>query len=107
VLCSVPDPVSVLHDLFRVIRPGGELRFYEHMRASEPKLARFQDMATRVWPFFAGGCHPNRETASVIERAGFDVESCRRFPFTPCFFCAPFAPRTLGVARRPGVSSQG
>jgi SAM-dependent methyltransferase len=106
VLCSVGDPDAVLRDLFRVIRPGGELRFYEHVRADEPKLARLQDMATPVWPFFAGGCHPNRDTGSAIERAGFEVESCRRFPFKPCFFCAPVAPRILGVARRPGVSSQ-
>jgi len=101
VLCSVPDQAAALAELFRVIRPGGELRFYEHVRSDGAGLARFQDAATLVWPTFAGGCHPNRDTAAAIEAAGFAIESCRRFPFKPCFFCAPVAPRILGAARRP------
>jgi SAM-dependent methyltransferase len=105
VLCSVPDQDAVLRDLYRVIRPGGELRFYEHVRADVPGQARFQDLATWVWPFFAGGCHPNRDTASAIERAGFAVDTCRRFPFRPCFLCAPVAPRILGKALRPSAAS--
>jgi ubiquinone/menaquinone biosynthesis C-methylase UbiE len=30
VLCTVPDQPAALAELYRVIRPGGELRFYEH-----------------------------------------------------------------------------
>ena len=101
VLCSVADPVAVLVDLLRVIRPGGELRFYEHVRAETPELMRFQGLVSRVWPFFGGGCHPDRDTGSAIERAGWEVESCRRFSFKPCVICAPVAPHILGVARRP------
>ena len=101
VLCSVADQRAALAELFRVIRPGGELRFYEHVRSDSDGLARFQDAATLLWPTFAGGCHPNRDTAAAVEAAGFSIESCRRFPFRPCFFCAPVAPRVLGVARRP------
>jgi len=101
VLCSVPDQGAAIAELFRVIRPGGELRFYEHVRGDGERLARFQDAATFVWPTFAGGCHPNRDTAAAIAAAGFSIESCRRFPFRPCFFCAPVAPRILGGARRP------
>jgi ubiquinone/menaquinone biosynthesis C-methylase UbiE len=101
VLCSVPDQGAALADLFRVVRPGGELRFYEHVRANDPRFARFQDAITRGWRLFAGGCHPNRDTGRAIERAGFVMESCRRFRFRPCFVCAPATPRILGVARRP------
>ena len=106
VLCSVPDQREVLSDLFRVVRPGGELRFYEHVRAADPRRARVQDAITPVWRLFGGGCHPNRDTAAAIEAAGFSIESCKTVIFSPCFICAPAARRIIGTARRPGGSAQ-
>ena len=103
VLCTVPEQDVALSELYRVLRPGSELRFYEHVRAESAAGARLQDATTLVWPTLGGGCHPNRDTAAAIARAGFSIESCRRFRFTPCLFCAPVAPRILGVARRPGA----
>ena len=100
VLCTVPDQRGVLSDLFRVIRPGGELRFYEHVRAADPRRARLQDAITPVWRRLGGGCHPNRDTAAAIETAGFSVESCQTVIFSPCFICAPAARRIIGTARR-------
>lgn len=112
-LCTIPEPDAALRDLFRVIRPRGELRFYEHVRANTPRLQRLQDTITRsrVWPFFAGGCHPNRDSGATIERAGFVIENCRRFAFKPCFCCASAAltslathpNRTRGTGDRYGV----
>lgn len=107
VLCSVPEQDTVLSDLFRVIRPDGELRFYEHVRANHPRLVRVQDAVTPVWKLFGGGCHPNRDTRAAIERAAFQIEECDRLAFRPCFVCAPAAPRVLGRARRPGVRPGG
>jgi SAM-dependent methyltransferase len=101
VLCSVPQQDPVLIDLFRVVRPGGELRFYEHVRASDPRLVRVQDAITPVWKRLGGGCHPNRDTGAAIERAGFRTEECRQVDFRPSFICAPAAPRIIGIARRP------
>jgi ubiquinone/menaquinone biosynthesis C-methylase UbiE len=104
VLCSVPDQGEVLSDLFRVVRPGGELRFYEHVRAVNPRRARVQDAVTPVWQLFGGGCHPNRDTGAAIEAAGFSIESCQTVIFSPCFICAPAARRLVGTARRLGAS---
>jgi hypothetical protein len=100
VLCSVPSQASALAELRRVIRPGGELRFYEHVVARAPRYARFQRAVGRVSPHLAGGCHPDRDTAAAIEEAGFRLERVRRF-VVPSLVEVPVAPRILGTARRP------
>jgi ubiquinone/menaquinone biosynthesis C-methylase UbiE len=102
VLCTVPDPGAALAELRRVIRPGGELRFYEHVRAESPGMARFQRVAdATLWPLCAGGCHSHRDTLAAIRAAGFEVERCERFDFRASFVEFPATPRILGLARRP------
>jgi ubiquinone/menaquinone biosynthesis C-methylase UbiE len=101
VLCTVPDQQSVLAELFRVIRPGGELRFYEHVVSHSKWESRFQRLADATfWPHVAGGCHLARDTMSRIEHAGFVIETCERFSYSPAPFLPP-DPHILGTARRP------
>ncbi len=101
VLCSVPDQAAALAELHRIIRPGGELRFYEHVKADSPGFARFQRAVDVVWPVLGGGCHAARNTLTAIEEAGFVPEQVRRFRFAPFVFIKPVEPHILGVARRP------
>lgn len=94
VFCTVPDAQRGLREAFRVLRPGGEFRFWEHVRAHGKVAAGLQDAVTPVWKRLGGGCHPNRDTLAAIKAAGFEVQSVRRMKIGP-------VPAIVGVARRP------
>ena len=101
VLCSVSGQQQALAELRRVIRPGGELRFYEHVVAEGRIPRRLQRLADATfWPHVAGGCHLTRDTGEAIEQAGFAIEAQRRFNFSPGVPVPPI-PHILGIARRP------
>ena len=100
VLCSVPDQRRSLVEAHRVLRSGGQLRFYEHVRSEEPRLARHQDRVDWIWPHLGGGCHANRDTGAAISEAGFRIEQCRRFEFRPCAILALVSPHIIGEAVR-------
>jgi len=101
VLCSVPDQQASLRELRRVIRPGGDLRFYEHVRSEREGFARVQRIVDVVWPHVAAGCHTHRDTVGAIRREGFVVEQVRAFAFRVSLTALPVTPHTIGRARRP------
>jgi ubiquinone/menaquinone biosynthesis C-methylase UbiE len=78
VLCSVRDQDEALAEIRRVLKPGGEFLFMEHVRADDEKLSRWQDRLELPWRVVAMGCHPNRATLERIEAAGFEVQDLRR-----------------------------
>ncbi len=78
VLCSVEDSRAAARELRRVLKPGGELRLLEHVRAPGPRLARLQDLVTPLWRRMFGNCHLNRDTVRVLEAAGFEIGRVRR-----------------------------
>jgi ubiquinone/menaquinone biosynthesis C-methylase UbiE len=78
VLCTVPDQEAALAEVRRVLRPGGRLLFIEHVRAAG-SAARWQDRLEPLWRRLLAGCHPNRDTVTAIEEAGFEIETFESF----------------------------
>jgi SAM-dependent methyltransferase len=102
VLCSVPDQAAALAEARRVLRAGGELRFYEHVHADGQPLRALQSVATPLWSRLGGGCHLNRHTEHAIIDAGFTIEHIERFQFRPGLLATVGAPHILGRARLSG-----
>ncbi|MFD5277061.1 class I SAM-dependent methyltransferase [Pseudarthrobacter sp. NPDC058362] len=99
VLCSVADQAAALKEIHRVLKPSGQLRFLEHVRADTPGLARVQRVLdATLWPHVAGGCHTGRDTAAAIEDAGFTIQSQERYLFPEAR--TPVSFHILGTATR-------
>jgi ubiquinone/menaquinone biosynthesis C-methylase UbiE len=99
VLCTVGNPQRSLAELHRVLKPGGQLLFIEHVRAEEPRLARWQDRLNFLNKRIAEGCNCNRNTVAEIAAAGFTVtkldrDRLHKVPPT-------IRPLAVGVAVRP------
>ncbi|MEV6367293.1 methyltransferase domain-containing protein [Micromonospora musae] len=101
VLCSVADQADALREAHRVVRPGGQLRFYEHVRSRSSGLRRAQRVVDATcWPLLCGGCHTGRDTLAAIDAAGFTVTELDRFRFPASMVPGPAAPHVLGAALR-------
>jgi ubiquinone/menaquinone biosynthesis C-methylase UbiE len=81
VLCSVADQDAALAEIARVLKPGGVLRFYEHVVAENAAGRATQQVLDRtgIWPTLAAGCHLTRDTRAAIVRGGFAPADERRF----------------------------
>ncbi|MCV7205560.1 SAM-dependent methyltransferase [Mycolicibacterium peregrinum] len=101
VLCSIDQPDTVLRQLFSIVRPGGELRYLEHV-AGDGWRAGMQRVAdATVWPRLFGNCHTHRHTEQAITDSGFQVETAYREMAMPAWVPLPVTEFAIGRAVRP------
>ncbi|HDY82194.1 MAG: SAM-dependent methyltransferase [Gammaproteobacteria bacterium] len=86
-LCTIPDPVTALHGMARVLRPGGSLIFCEHGKAPDHSVCKRQDQINPLWRRIFGGCNLNRDIPHLLDDGGFEVVDLERMylPGTPKF----------------------
>ncbi len=86
-LCTIPEPVSALEGMRRVLKPGGRLLFSEHGRAPDANVRKWQDRINPLWKKIAGGCNLNRDIPDLLTQGGFTVSEMDTIylPGTPRF----------------------
>jgi SAM-dependent methyltransferase len=100
VLCSVREPDAALRHLHALLRPGGQLRYLEHV-ASAGMRGRWQRLAdATLWPRLFGNCHTHRDTERSLIDAGFRVDTSRREWTLPVWMPMPVSELVLGRAVR-------
>lgn len=78
-LCTIPDPVKALLEVYRVLKPDGVFLFLEHGRSEDAKVAAWQDRFNPVQNIIGCGCNLNRKIDQIIAQAGLMIMTLDRF----------------------------
>ena len=72
-LCTIPDPISALKEMKRVLRSNGSLVYCEHGMAPESSIRKWQNRLNPINSYFSGGCNLNRDITQLITESGFKI----------------------------------
>lgn len=87
-LCTIPDPVKAIHEMRRILKPGGKILFTEHGKAPDEDIFKKQIKLDRWWGKVSGGCHTSRDIPDLFKQAGLKLTSLDEM-YVP-------GPKTLG-----------
>lgn len=74
-LCTIPDPVKALHEMTRILKPGGRILFSEHGKAPDDAVAKWQSRIDPMWKKIAGGCHSGRDIEALFKQANLTFDT--------------------------------
>lgn len=101
VLCTVDDADAVARQLYSKLRPGGVLRYMEHVASQGWRGGVQRAVDATLWPRLFGGCHTHRDTEQTIRNAGFVVDTARHQWTLPRWLPLPVAEFAMGRAHKP------
>jgi len=99
VLCTVPEPVVVVRELARVLRPGGQLLFLEHVGAKTGARRVLQRLFKGLARFFLCGCDMTRDTERTLVEGGFSFQEIERYELSPMIWLHREAIRGIATAQ--------
>ncbi len=74
-LCTIPDPVKALHEMKRILKPGGQILFSEHGKAPDAGVHKWQNRIDPIWGKIAGGCHSGRDIPGLFRQADIKLDT--------------------------------
>jgi ubiquinone/menaquinone biosynthesis C-methylase UbiE len=97
-LCTASDPAGVLEEIVRVLKPGGQLLFIEHVRSDSARLARWQDRLHGLWYYVNNGCNCNRDSLATIAASPLHVGDVEHDDLPEMLLARPLI---VGTAAKP------
>ena len=70
-LCSIPDVVQAMSELYRVLKPGGRMLFLEHGISPDPKVAKWQRRLNWFQQRLADGCSLTLDVPTILSTQPF------------------------------------
>jgi ubiquinone/menaquinone biosynthesis C-methylase UbiE len=101
VFCTIPHAELAAREMYRVLKPGGTVVFFEHVRAADPALVKWQERLNGVWNVLACGCNLNRDTKALFTRVGFEYQAIREYHHPGLRFLKICSWVMQGIAKKP------
>jgi ubiquinone/menaquinone biosynthesis C-methylase UbiE len=83
VLCTIPEPARAVRELARVLRPGGQLLFLEHVVAPGGARRVFQRILNAPMRALLCGCEVTRDSERTLVENGFALREIERYELGP------------------------
>jgi ubiquinone/menaquinone biosynthesis C-methylase UbiE len=101
VFCTIPHAQVAAREMYRVLKPGGKVVFFEHIRAAESQLVKWQERLNSLWNVLACGCNLNRDTKALFADVGFHYQELREYHHPALRFTKVCSWVMQGVATKP------